>query len=100
MNENLIITKQQERKYQTLNELINFNSTTTGKSYMSKILEKTHSLSKYIKKIKLVEDPKFLESQNKEYAKLLKVCQNKIDKIVLKTVLFSNPESNFRNVKE
>jgi hypothetical protein len=103
MNENPIITKQQEGKYRPLNEMINFfnsDSTQTEKSYMATILEKTHSLSQYIKKIKLVEDPKFLENQNKEYAKLLKSCQNKIEKIIVKTLIFSNPDSNFRNVKE
>ena len=100
-DENKLILKQS--KYKSLNQILNLQEEHEGKPYLNKILEKTHKLSQFIKKIKLVEDPKFYQSANKDYANILKICQNKIEKIIFKTLVFCNPEtlnSNIKDVKE
>jgi hypothetical protein len=73
--------------------------------YLKDLLEKVQKISLYFKKFKLVEDPKYLESRNKEYSQTLRETKRKIENLILKTILYAKGEKrsgdlNHESVKE
>jgi hypothetical protein len=48
----------------------------------------------FIKKIKLEEDPKYYETQSKEYAKQLHLAKMKIQKILIKCIMYTSKKSD------
>jgi hypothetical protein len=81
-------------QYSTVSNLLHFtgaiSSTCIPQPYPKEMLEKIQKISLFIKKIKLVEDPKYYESRSKEYVKLLKATKAKLEKIMLKTLLYAS----------
>lgn len=82
--------------YTTFSDLVQYkdNKQEGPFDYLKILLEKVQKLSLFIKKLKLVEDPKYLEGQNKEYANLLKACKIKIEKIILKTIQYVSKDNS------
>jgi hypothetical protein len=88
------LNEEKSTKYSNVSELLKYPG-----SFLKDMFERNQKLSLFIKKLKLVEDPKYFESRNKEYAKLLLSCKMKIEKIMKKTILYSNIKDK-KNSKE
>ena len=87
MNTESVINLKNQSEYPNISELLNYSK--TG-DFLKDMFDKVQKMTLFIKKLKLVEDPKYYESRSKEYAKLLKSSKAKIEKIIMKTILFTS----------
>jgi hypothetical protein len=89
-NENEIIDLTQlhsEEKYKPISNILNYQNSSSN--FLKDMLEKIQKISMFIRKIKLEEDPKYFETQSKEYTKQLHLAKMKIEKILVKCILYT-----------
>jgi hypothetical protein len=85
-----------ETRYSSVSSLLQY---TGANPYPKEMLEKIQKISLFIKKIKLVEDPEYYASRSKEYVKVLKATKAKLEKIILKTLLYASLNKDAKKKK-
>jgi len=98
-NENEIITlnlenKENEERYKSLSNILNYQNNNSTENFLKDMLDRIQKISMFIKKIKLEEDSKYYESQSKEYAKHLHLAKMKIEKILIKCIVYSSKKTD------
>ena len=92
-NENEIINlNPTQDHYKPISTILNYKLNTGD--FLKDFLEKTQKVSTFIKKIKLEEDPKYFETQSKEYTKQLQLAKMRIEKILVKSILWTSKKSD------
>ncbi len=82
------------------NRYKNLNDIFKGNNIIEAQQNKIKSLSNFIKKVKIEEDPKYYTSQSKEYSQLLKSTKTKLEAIIKRGMGFVNKSREKNDIKK